>query len=121
MNDYSGTPIETQQAWQMLDQWRGRGQGIGVIFWGRSANLFTMGVVASLKNGRVEVKGESARATFSLADAQFKYGPMQTWPRWPSPPIIEINALRAEFPNGDYLALAEGLTPQAIASPLLPE
>ena len=92
-----------------------------MIFWGRSANLYTMGTVTSLKNGRLELKGDLARASFNLTGASFKYGPMQTWPRWPSPPIVEMNALRAEFANGDYLALAEGLTPGSISSPMLPE
>jgi hypothetical protein len=29
---------------------------------------------------------------------------------------IEVNTLRVEFENGDYLALAEGLTPPPISS-----
>jgi hypothetical protein len=121
MDKYSGTSIEAQEAWQIFDQWKNRGQDIGVIFWGSSANLYTMGTVTSLKNGRLELKGDRARASFNLTGASFKYGPMQTWPRWPSPPIVEVNALRAEFANGDYLALAEGLTPDSISSPMLPE
>jgi hypothetical protein len=121
MDRYSGTPIEAQEAWQMFDRWKNRRQDIGVIFWGRSANLYTMGTVASLTNGRLEIKGALARASFNLTGASFKYGPMQTWPRWPSPPIVEVNALRAEFANGDYLALAEGLTPDSISSPMLTE
>ena len=120
MDKYAGTPIEAHEAWQMFDQWKNRGQDIGVIFWGRSANLYTMGTVASLRNGRLELKAAFARASFNLTGANFKYGPMQTWPRWPSPPIVEVNALRAEFANGDYLALAEGLTPDSISSPMLP-
>jgi hypothetical protein len=77
-----------------------------------------MGTVTSLKNGRLELKGDLARASFNLTGASYKYGPMQTWPRWPSPPIVEVNALRAEFANGDYLALAEGLTPESIPLPI---
>jgi len=121
MEKYSGTPIEAHEAWQMFDRWKSRDQEIGVIFWGRSANLYTLGNITSLKNGRVELRGKTARASFNLTGAVFKYGPMQTWPNWPSPPIIEVNAQRAEFANGDYIALAEGLTPQSISSPMLPE
>lgn len=121
MDKHSGTSIEAHEAWRIFDQWKNRGQEIGMIFWGRSANLYTMGTVTSLKNGRLELKGDLARASFNLTGASFKYGPMQTWPRWPSPPIVEMNALRAEFANGDYLALAEGLTPGSISSPMLPE
>ena len=120
MEKYSGTPIEAHEAWQMFDRWKNHGQDIGVIFWGRSANVYTIGTVASLANGRLEIKGAFARASFNLSGASFKYGPMQTWPRWPSPPIVEVNALRAEFANGDYLALAEGITPDSISSPMLP-
>jgi len=120
MNDYSGTAIETHQAWEILDRWRSRHQEIGVIFWGRSANMYTLGVLESATNGRVQLRGEGARASFNLTGVSFKYGPMQTWPRWPSPPIVQVTALRAEFENGDYLALAEGLTPPPISTPLLP-
>ena len=103
----------------MLERWKSTRQEIGVIFWGRTANLYTIATVDSTANGRVQLIGETARSSFNLRDATFKYGPMQTWPRWPSPPIVEVNALRAEFSNGDYLALAEGVTRQAITSPLL--
>lgn len=120
MEDYSGTPIEAHQAWQMLDRWKSGRNEIGVIFWGRSANIYALGLVESANNGRIHLRGDSARTSFNLIGASFKYGPMQTWPRWPSPPIIEVNALRAEFENGDYLALAEGLTPAPMASPSLP-
>lgn len=92
-----------------------------MIFWGRSANLYTMGTVTLVKNGRIELKGKLARASFNLSEARFKYGPMQMWPHWPSPPIVEVNALRAEFGNGDYLALAERLTPDSIPLTILPE
>jgi hypothetical protein len=121
MKEYSGTPIEAHEAWRMFDRWKNGGQEIGVIFWGRSANLYTLAIVESAKNGRIHLKGGEARASFNLAGAVFKYGPMQTWPRWPSPPIVEVTALRAEFENGDYLALAEGLTPPPLASRSLPQ
>lgn len=42
MDKYSGTPTEAHEAWQMFDR-KNRGQDIGVIFWGRSANVYTMG------------------------------------------------------------------------------
>ena len=120
MEDYSGTPIETHRAWEILDRWRSGRHEIGVIFWSRSANVYTLGLVESASNGRIQLRGSGARASFNLVGAAFKYGPMQTWPRWPSPPIIEVNALRAEFENGDYLALAEGLTAPPVSSPSLP-
>src|SRR3954469_12461834 len=99
MDKYEGTSIETHEAWQIFDHWKNDAREIGVIFWGHSTNLYTMGTVQSLKNARLEIKGEFARATFNLSGANFKYGPMQTWPNWPSPPIVEVNAVRAELPN----------------------
>jgi hypothetical protein len=116
---YRETPIEAREAWQTLDRWRSTGQEIGIIFWSRSTNLYTLAVVESAHNGRIELQGKAVRVSFHLAEASFKYGPMPTWPRWPSPPIVEVTALRAEFENGDYLALAEGLTPPVISSPAL--
>ena len=103
----------------MFERWKSSHQEIGVIFWGRSANLYTLAVIQSAKNGRIQLKGEAAQASFDLAGASFKYGPMQMWPRWPSPPIVDVQALRAEFKNGDYLALAEGLMPHPLSSPSL--
>ncbi|MBC8164755.1 MAG: hypothetical protein H7Y20_02650 [Bryobacteraceae bacterium] len=58
----------------------------------------------------LEARGRAPYTSFNLVGVSFKYAPMQTWPRWPSPPIVEVTALRAEFENGDYLALAEDLT-----------
>lgn len=120
MEDYSGTPIETHQAWEIFDRWKSGRNEVGIIFWGRSANVYTLALVESASNGRIQLRGDGARASFNLVGAKFKYGPMQTWPRWPSSPIIEVNALRAEFENGDYLVLAEGLTPPPVSSPSLP-
>lgn len=104
----------------MLAGWKSRRNESGIVFWGRSASVYTLGLVESASNGRIQIRGDGARVSFNLAGASFKYGPMQTWPRWPSPPIIEVNALRAEFEDGDYLALAEGLTPPPLSSPSLP-
>lgn len=120
MQDYAGTPIEPHQAWEILNRWKNGRNEIGIIFWGRSANVYTLGLVESARNGRIQFRGDGARDSFSLIGASFKYGPMQTWPRWPSPPIVDVNALQAEFENGDHLALAEGLTPPPISFPSLP-
>lgn len=121
MDEFLGTPIEAHEAWRIFDRWKSSGLEIGMIFWGRSLNLYTIGTVTSVRNGRLELRGDLAHASFNLSGATFKYGPMKTWPRWPGPPIVEVNALRAEFENGDYLALAEGLTPDSISLPMLPQ
>jgi hypothetical protein len=106
---YRGTTIEHHEALAMLDRWRISRREIGVIFWSRSANVYTFGVVQSTSGSRLEVRADGLRASFNLTGVSFRYGPMQTWPRWPSPPVVEVTALRAEFDNGDYLALAEDL------------
>ena len=85
MDDYLGAPIEAHRAWSMFDLWKSRGQEIGVIFWGLPASLYTLAIIESANNGRLQLKGEAARASFNLVGASFRYGPMQTWPSWPIP------------------------------------
>jgi hypothetical protein len=46
-----------------------------------------MGFVESMRNGALLLKGDAARASFSLALANFTYGPFLTWPQWPCPPL----------------------------------
>lgn len=106
------SPISSDQAWQILDRWRLSGREIGLIFYGRSNTLYSLAKVMSLKNGTLGLAGEESKTTFRLANAEFKYGPMQVYPRWPSPPIVEVNALQAALVGGDWLALADELTPE---------
>ena len=112
--------IKADEAWGMLDRWKTSGQEIGVVFWSRSGNVYALGSVESVRNGRFQLRSESARASFNLIGAEFRYGPMQTWPRWPSPPVVEVMALTAELPGGDYLAIASGLRPESIGGLSLP-
>ena len=119
MRDYSGTPLDANQAWTMLDRWKIRGQEIGLIFWGRSANLYTFGVLKTARDGRIQFHSSTARASFKLAGAAFKYGPMQTWPRWPNPPIVEVIALQAYTATGTWIIMAEGVRPDALSTQLL--
>src|SRR5262244_1841173 len=97
MEKYSGTPIEAHEAWQMFERWKNRGQDIGVIFCGRSANVYTIGTVASLANGRLEINGAFARASFNLTGASFKYGPMETGtsPQKGAPEITSLGNYRS--------------------------
>ena len=122
MAGYAGNPIGTDDAWRTFDGWKRKGREIGVIFYGSSGNsLYTMGVIESARGGTLRLKGDSARASFNLARASFVYGPVQTWPRWPSPPIVEVIAVQAQLENGDWLALAEGLRPESLPSRMLTE
>ena len=121
MTDYTGTPIPPDQAWRTFGDWKSSGREIGVIFYGCSGSLYTMGFVQSARNGKLQLESDTARASFNLARASFTYGPVQTWPKWPSPPIVEVIAVQAQLENGDWLALAEGLRPESLPSRALPE
>jgi hypothetical protein len=121
MADYTGTPIPTDQAWRTFGDWKSSGREIGVIFFGGSgSSLYTMGFVESARDGKLLLKSDAVRASFNLKRATFAYGPIQTWPRWPSPPIVEVIAVQAQLENGDWLALAEGLRPESLPPRTLP-
>ena len=108
MTGYTGTPIQPDQAWHTFDEWKSSRREIGVIFYGSSgASLYTMGFIESARNGKLLLKSDTARASFNLVGANFTFGPVQTWPRWPAPPIVEVIAVQAQLENGDWLALAE--------------
>jgi hypothetical protein len=117
---YLGNPIEPDEAWRIFDRWKTDRDEVGIILWGRSGNVYTHGSVASARSGRLQIRGDSFHASFNLAGARFRYGPMQGWPRWPSPPVVEVTALSAELPGGDYLVLASGLRPESIGGLSLP-
>ena len=120
MRDYTGTPIPADQVWRKFAGWKSDRREIGVIFYGSSgASLYTMGFVA--RNGKLLLKSDTVRASFNMTRANFTYGPVQTWPKWPSPPIVEVIAVQAQLENGDWLALAEGLRPESLPTRALPE
>jgi hypothetical protein len=122
MSDYTGTPIPADQAWRTFGDWKSSGREIGVIFYsGSGASLYTMGYVESARNGKLLLKSDTVRASFNLTQASFTYGPVQTWPKWPSPPIVEVIAVQAQLINGDWLALAESLRPESLPPRALPE
>lgn len=113
-------PIPSVEAWRRFSEWQGR--EIGVIFYGGAGtSIYTMGHIESARNGRLALNGEAVRATFNLIGASFAHGPVQTWPKWPSPPIIEVMAIQAQLANGDWLALSDGLRPESIPPRALAE
>jgi hypothetical protein len=122
MTDSTGNPMMPDEAWRTFDDWKRSGQQIGVVFYGGSgSSLYSIGSVESAHNGKLLLKNDKARASFNLAGATFVYGPIQTWPRWPSPPVVEVIAVQALLQNGDWLALAEGLRPDSLPQRMLPE
>ena len=104
----------------MFADWKAGRMEIGIFFHSQSGSFSALGTLRSARNGTVEFAGDSGRASLRLKDAQFLYGPMLTWPRWPNPPIVEIVALQAVFPNGTWIVMAEGLRPESIAPGMLP-
>lgn len=110
--------IPTHEAWLRVDEWMAAAKQIGVWYVAGSGSVQTSGVVKSARNGRVQLTGQAARAAFRLNDARFTYGPFQVFPRWPMGPMVELPALQAFLPNGDWLVMAENLRPEQISSHL---
>jgi hypothetical protein len=112
---FEGRLIAVDQAWRRFDEWMTGGKQIGVWFVSKSGSVRTSGMVKSVRNGRVQLLGQSAQAAFNLQEAQFTYGPFQVFPGWPMGPMVELMALQAFLTNGDWLVLAEGLKPEGIS------
>ena len=112
--------LPRDQAWRMISDWKTTAKEIGVVFVSQLGTLRALATVTSAVNGTIQLSTESATASFNLREATFMYGPMQTWPRWPYPPIMEVMALHALLPRGTWLCLAEGLKPDAIPPRTLP-
>lgn len=117
---FEGKLIAADQAWQRFDQWMSAGKQIGVWFVAQSGSLRTSGCVESAEGCRVHLRGQSAAAGFNLQEARFTYGPFQIFPNWPSGPMVELMAVQAFLPNGDWLVMAEGLKPEGLAPLTLP-
>lgn len=79
----------------------------------------TFGTLRSLRQGTVQIESDFTAATFDLKEARFTYGPMQTWPHWPNPPLVEVVALQAYLSRLARLVMVEGLKPDAIPVPQL--
>lgn len=107
-----GDPIPIERAWMIFDSWKAQARDIGVIFYGQSGTVYTMARVNSARNGSLRFSGEFGSASFNLRDARFLYGPVQIFPRWPMPPAVDVVAVQACTPHGDWLVLAEGLKPE---------
>ena len=116
-----GTAIETDRAWRMFADWTSTGKEIGMWYVSQPSRFVGFGRLSSARNGVIQFQAEAARATFDLKEARFTFGTMQTWPRWPNPPIVEVLALQAYLPRGAWLVLVEGLRPEVIPVPQLAE
>lgn len=104
----------------MFADWKAGRKQIGVRFISQLGRFGAFGMLRSASKGTVQFQADSAGATFDLKEARFTYGPMQTWPHWPNPPVVEVMALQAYLPHGTWLVMVEGLKPEAIPVPQLP-
>jgi hypothetical protein len=116
----TGRTIPSPEAWRMFDDWKRAGAELGIYLAGKSGHVAAMATIESARNGRILLKGESVSVSLNLADAEFAYGPVQMFPRWPSPPMVEVMALQALLRGTEWLVLAEGLIPDALAPKSLP-
>jgi hypothetical protein len=114
MDHPTAQALPATDAWRIFDGWRASEQIIGVLFMGRHGSLATSGTVTSARMGRLQLNGDCAEATFNLKNAEFLYGPVQMFPRWPYPPPVEVIAVHACLPGGDWLVLAENFRPKSV-------
>lgn len=117
---FAGTLIAPDQAWRTFDHWKSASLEIGLLLFGKAGIITALGTVESGRNGSLSIRGEGVGATLNLKGADFSYGPVKTWPRWPMAPIVEIIAVQAFLPNGEWLVLGEGLRPSSLPRPSLP-
>ena len=117
---FEGKLIPSEEAWSRLEDWRAAGKEVGVWYVAKTGSVRTLGTVDLVRNGRLELRGTTVRAGFNLKDATFAYAPMQLFPRWPMGPMVEVMALQAAFPTGDWLMLAEGMRPEGLPMRELP-
>ena len=103
----------------MFDDCKTAQKEIGLRFISQLSRFGTSGTLRSVRQGTVPIQSDSTAATFDLKEARFTYGPMQTWPHWPNPPVVEVIALQAYLPRGAWLVMVEGLKPEAIPVPQL--
>jgi hypothetical protein len=117
-----GAPVSADEAWRVLDEWRAKGKEIGMLYCGRpgAAVISAMCRVQAARNGLLQMKGEGAGASLHLRMAKFSYGPMRVWPNWPAGPTVDVLALQAYLPSGDWLVLAEGYLPKELSPLALP-
>jgi len=117
-----GTPISSEEAWRVLDEWKAKRKQIGLLYCGRSGAtvLSAMCMVRAARNGLLQMKGEGAGVSLNLKMAKFTYGPMQVWPHWPAGPTVEVLALQGYLATGDWLVLAEGYLPKELSPLALP-
>ena len=103
----------------MFDDWKTAQKEIGLRYISQLSRFGTFGTLRSVRQGTVQIQSDSTAATFDLKEARFTYGPMQTWPHWPNPPVVEVIALQAYLPRRAWLVMVEGLKPEAIPVPQL--
>ena len=110
----TGTPLPTDQAWRLIDGWKTAAKELGVWVAGSTASVSGVGAITAVRSGRIDLAGASWSLRLNLRDADFRYGPMTTWPRWPAPPMVDIIALQAMVGERNWVVLAEGWRPASL-------
>lgn len=116
--EMAGTPVPSEEAWRVLDDWKARRKEIEMLF----CKTLREGRHICHVHGayRANQRGDGAGTSLDLKLAHFTYGPMAVWPNWPAGPTVDVLAPQACLATGDWLVLAEGYLPKELSPLALP-
>jgi hypothetical protein len=100
--------IPPQEAVELLGRWSEDETAIGMLFIaGARAAVVMRTRVHRVADGRLELHDpeDPAGAAFGLSGADFQYGPVMMFPRWPLPPPVNVTGLSVWLPAGSWLFL----------------
>jgi hypothetical protein len=112
--DHTGAPIPTDQAWRLIYGWKVQGKELGILVAGSTCSVSGVAHIAAIRSGQVELLGDGWGLRLNLRGAEFTYGSMTTWPRWPYPPTVDVIALQSMVSGRDWVVLAEGWRPVSL-------
>jgi hypothetical protein len=100
--------VTPEKAMELLDGWYEDETAIGMLFIAGAEAAVTMRTkVQRILAGRLDLRDpkDPAGASFGLSRAGFQYGPVMLFPRWPSPPPVNVQGLSVWLPSGGWLFL----------------
>ena len=99
--------VSAETAIELLTRWQDEANTVGVFFIADARTaVMVRACVNRASNGSLEIRdaaGQSTRASFGLSGANFQYGPVQVFPRWPAPPMVWVTGLSIWLPSGSWL------------------
>src|SRR5689334_6963712 len=101
-DEFLGEPLPLEDAWRLFDQWRASGKEVGLVLCGKSGTVTALGRIISVRNGQIEIRGAGAGAWVQLKSATFTSGPLPVFPGWPAGPMVEVAAIQAYLPSGEW-------------------